>query len=160
MQTSKIDSASHSSSHSTSANNTSTQATNNNAKPTFVDAETLRLREMYERLNQRMSPTSGNGHFLKFTKDGEHKRLFFDHSKTVEEDIEYPSEPGKKIHRVKFYVYQVENGRKSGILEEWTASVRTSKDIIKWLVKGYYEIDITRHGMNKNDTRYDVDPVL
>jgi len=78
----------------------------------------------------------------------------------VEEDIEYPSEPGKKIHRVKFYVYQVENGRKSGILEEWTASVRTSKDIIKWLVKGYYEIDITRHGMNKNDTRYDVDPVL
>lgn len=140
--------------------NTAIKTSTSDNRPHFETAETLRLRDMYERLNQRASSTPGNGHFLKFTKDGEHKRLFFDHTKIVEEDIEYPSEPGKKIRRVKFYVYQVENGQRSNILEEWTASVRTSKDIIKWLMKGYYEIDITRHGMSKNDTRYDVDPVL
>jgi len=127
----------------------------------FVDAETLRLKNMYERLNQRATPTTtGNGHYLKFTKDGEHKRLWFDHTKTTESDVEYPSDPGKKIHRVMFYCYQVENGQRSDVLEEWTTSVRTSKDILKWLLKGYFEIDITRHGMSKNDTRYDVDPVL
>jgi hypothetical protein len=86
--------------------------------------------------------------------------LWFDHAKTVEADVEYPSEPGKKVHRVKFYVREITNGKKSDIEEEWTTSVRTSTSIIKWLVKGYYEIDITRFGSQKNDTRYECDPVL
>jgi len=150
-----------SASNSTLKNASNSTNVTNSDKPNFVDAETLRLKEMYERLNQRTSPTAtGNGHYLKFKMDGEHKRLWFDHTKTVESDVEYPSEPGKKIHRVIFYVQQIENGRKSDVVEEWTTSVRTSTQIIKWLVKGYYEIEITRHGMTKNDTRYDVDPVL
>jgi hypothetical protein len=126
----------------------------------FETAETLRLKEMYERLNQRATPVQiGDGHYLKI-KAGEHKRLWFDHTKTTEADVEYPSEPGKKVHRVKFYVREITNGKKSDVEEEWTTSVRTSTSIIKWLLKGYYEIDITRFGSTKNDTRYECDPVL
>ena len=144
----------------TSSSNSSSDRTDNNASNGKVTDDAQRLRDMYERLNKRSAAgTNGNGHFLKI-KDGESKRLLFDSNKITEGDVAYPSNPNKQVHRVKFLVKEIVNGKPSDQEEEWTTSVRTSTQVLKWIMKGYNQIDISRFGSDMNNTRYEVDPVL
>ena len=140
--------------------NGSSDGTNNNASKSpgnkVTDAEAKRLREMLDRLNKR---TASAGHYVKL-KDGESKRFLFDIDNMSEEDVAYPSNPTKPVHRIKFGVREVMNGKTSDTVEEWTTSSTTGKTVLKWLLKGYNQFDIARFGSAKNDTRYEVDPVL
>lgn len=147
----------------TSNSNSSSDRTDKNSASNSgkVTDEAQHLRDMYERLNKRsaLAGTTGNGHYLKL-KDGEHKRLLFDANKVTEDDVTYPSNPDKPVHRVKFLVKEIVNGKTLDVEEEWTTSVRTSTQVLKWLLKGYNQFDISRFGTDKNSTRYEVDPVL
>ena len=133
-------------------------STNNGNGHKVTEAQAERLREMLDRLNKRTA-SGGSGNYLKL-KDGENKRLQFDIDKFTEEDVAYPSNPNKLVHRVKFQVREILNGKTSDTEEEWTTSVTTSKSILKWLAKGYNQFDVSRTGSDKNNTRYEVDPVL
>lgn len=135
-------------------------ASASNGNSNEVTGEAQRLKDMYERLNKRSALAgAGNGHYMKM-KDGEHKRLLFDPNKVTETDVSYPSAPDKPVHRVKFLVREIVNGKTSDVEEEWATSVRTSTQVLKWLLKGYNQIDIARFGTDKNNTRYEIDPVL
>jgi hypothetical protein len=35
-----------------------------------------------------------------------------------------------------------------------------STQILKWILKGYNTIDVSRFGSEKNNTRYEIDPIL
>lgn len=145
--------------NSSNGNNSHNSNTGNNGNGKKVtEDQAKRLKEMLDRLNQR-SATGGNGSFLKI-KDGECKRLQFDFDKYSEEEVKYPSNPSKAVHRVKFMVKEVLNGKTADVEKEWTASSTAGKIVLKWLAKGYDCFDVSRTGSGLNDTRYEVDPVL
>ena len=100
--------------------------------------------------------------------DGEIVCLLFDPNKVEHIVVTYPKKEGEKeepkpVNRIKFWVKQAdENGnvQKDSEEIEWTASETTGKAILKWVLKGFFLLDIERHGSGKFDTKYEISPHL
>ena len=105
-------------------------------------------------------PSSTNGKFLKIA-DGEELCLLFDPEKIEHTVITYPSKagapPSKPTKRIKFWV-RVANGDGKVPADreevEWTASETAGGEALRWLVKGFFLLDISRRGSGMNDTKY------
>ncbi|MGH9978860.1 MAG: hypothetical protein ACRD8Z_23965 [Nitrososphaeraceae archaeon] len=170
-----------SSSASTSIQNGSTSsvqgATNNNNKNGINDpvAKLAASRGMLaedtrhklEGIVKQLDEKTTNSKFLKIA-DGEIVCLLFDPNKVEHIVVTYPNkedekEEPKPVNRIKFWVKQAdENGivPKDSEEIEWTASETTGKAILKWVLKGFFLLDIERHGSGKFDTKYEISPHL
>ncbi len=112
--------------------------------------------------------------FLKML-DGELRTLLFDPDKFERLEITYPvkdgeeesnggnSKPTKPTRRIKFLVREAdENGVVPDDAEEieWTASETAGTDAFRWILKGFFLLDVTRKGSTKFDTKYTISPHL
>ena len=115
-----------------------------------------------------------SGKFLKIL-DGELRTLLFDPDKFERLEITYPvkegekesngssNKPAKPTRRIKFLVREAhENGIVPDDSEEieWTASETAGTDALKWILKGFFLLDVTRKGSTKLDTKYTISPHL
>jgi hypothetical protein len=117
-------------------------------------------------LDSTIKPKSTNSKFFKFTA-GEEKCVLFDPDKIEHVEITYPKKEGepenKPTKRIKFMIKIAHNdGTVTDDTEEveWTASETAGKEVIKWMKKGFFLLDIHREGSGKNDTKYDITPHL
>ena len=81
--------------------------------------------------------------------------------------ITYPNKEGeptnKPTNRVKFMLKEAnEDGRVPDDREEieWTTSETTGKEVINWIMKGFFLLDVSREGSSKFDTKYTLSPHL
>ena len=124
-------------------------------------------RHKLEDIVKHLDAKTTNSKFLKIA-DGEIVCLLFDPMKVEHIVVTYPKKEGEKeepkpVNRIKFWVKQVdENGivPKDSEEIEWTASETTGKAILKWALKGFFLLDIERHGSGKFDTKYEISPHL
>jgi preprotein translocase subunit SecF len=101
---------------------------------------------------------SSNAMFIKF-KDGEHKLLSFIPEKTYSDMVSYPNSPDKPVKRYKFYAYDLTFNRNSQEEKEWTVGPTVTKELLRWISKGYFVFSITRHGVDLKTT-YDIEPEI
>ena len=110
-----------------------------------------------------------NSRFIKF-KDGEHKLLSLIADKVQPVIVTYPNAPEKPVHRYKFYVHDLTtesdlNSRTATTNvpmneeQEWTVNATVARELIRWLSKGYFIMNITRHGTDLKTT-YDIEPLI
>jgi hypothetical protein len=124
-------------------------------------------RHKLEGIVKQLDEKTTNSRFLKIA-DGEIVCLLFDPTKVEHIVVTYPKkedekEEPKPVNRLKFWVKQTdENGIVPKDTEEieWTASETTGKAILKWVLKGFFLLDIERHGSGKFDTKYEISPHL
>ena len=124
-------------------------------------------RHKLEDIVKQLDEKTTNSKFLKIA-DGEIVCLLFDPNKVEHIVVTYPKKEGEKeepkpVNRIKFWVKQLdENGivPKDSEEIEWTASETTGKAILKWVLKGFFLLDIERHGSGKFDTKYEISPHL
>lgn len=119
-----------------------------------------------DKLDSDIKPKSTNSKFFKFTA-GEEKCVLFDIDKIEHVVVKYPPKEGetesKPTNRVKFMIKIAHSdGTVTDDTEEveWTASETAAKEVIKWMRKGFFLLDIHREGSSKNDTKYDISPHL
>ena len=93
--------------------------------------------------------------------------LLFDPEKIEHVVITYPNKEGepanKPMDRVKFMLKEANyDGRVPEDREEieWTTSETTGKEVLKWIMKGFFLLDISREGNGKFDTKYTISPHL
>lgn len=131
-----------------------------------------RLTGLAEKLNQKLMSNSntaasvGGSKFLKF-RDQERKMLEFVPNLTEETMVTYPSNPNEPVHRIKFYVYELDedtedrkNPEAATEPLEWTASETTARDVLRFLTKSILIMTITRIGSDIKSTKYLVDPKI
>jgi hypothetical protein len=119
-----------------------------------------------DKLDNEIKPRSTNSKFFKFTA-GEDKCVLFDTDKVERIVVKYPPKEGetesKPTNRVKF---MIKIAHSDGTITEdteeveWTASETAAKEVIKWMKKGFFLLDVHREGSGKNDTKYDISPHL
>ena len=91
--------------------------------------------------------------------------------------VTYPNAPDRPIQRYKFYVHdltttsglnpqlqqqQLTNNNNVPLNEEeqeWTVNATVARELIRWLSKGYFIMNITRHGTDLKTT-YDIEPLI
>jgi hypothetical protein len=119
-----------------------------------------------DKLDNDIKPKSTNSKFFKFTT-GEDKCVSFDMDKVERIVVKYPPKEGetesKPTNRVKFMIKIAHSdGTITDDTEEveWTASETAAKEVIKWMKKGFFLLDVHREGSGKNDTKYDISPHL
>jgi hypothetical protein len=119
-----------------------------------------KLQDIMDQLEQK----STNSKFLKFA-DGEEKVLLFDPHKSEHVVITYPSKEGepenKPTRRIRFYLKEANaDGRIMDEAEEveWTTSETTGKEVLRWVLKGFFLLDVSRKGSGKFDTKYTISP--
>lgn len=107
-----------------------------------------------------------NSKFLKFA-DGEEKVLLFDPNKAEHVVLTYPSKEGepenKPTNRIRFYLKAAKvDGTIADDVEEveWTTSETTGKEVLRWVLKGFFLLDVSRKGSGKFDTKYTISPHL
>lgn len=127
-------------------------------------------RNKLQNIVNQLEEKSTNSKFLKFV-DGEEKVLLFDPNRVEHVVVKYPTKEGeeesKPTHRIKFFLKEA-HGKDNGnsvITDEideieWTTSETTGKEILRWVLKGFLLLDISRKGSGKFDTKYTVAPHL
>jgi hypothetical protein len=94
--------------------------------------------------------------------------------------VTYPNAPDKPVQRYKFYVYDLTTTALSSGLnsttittttddnnvpikeeeeQEWTVNATVARELLRWLSKGYFIMNITRHGTDLKTT-YDIEPLI
>lgn len=121
-----------------------------------------KLQDIMDQLEQK----STNSKFLKFA-DGEEKVLLFDPKKAEHVVITYPSKEGESenqpTNRIRFYLKEanVDGTIRDDVEEvEWTTSETTGKEVLRWVLKGFFLLDVSRKGSGKFDTKYTISPHL
>jgi hypothetical protein len=121
-----------------------------------------KLQDIMDQLEQK----SSNSKFLKFV-DGEEKVLLFDPNKAEHVVITYPTKEGepenKPTNRIRFYLKEANmDGTVADDVEEeeWTTSETTGKEVLRWVLKGFLPLDVSRKGSGKFDTKYTISPHL
>lgn len=121
-----------------------------------------KLQDIMDQLEQK----STNSKFLKFS-DGEEKVLLFDPNKAEHVVITYPTKEGepenKPTNRIRFYLKEAKvHGTIADDVEEveWTTSETTGKEVLRWVLKGFFLLDVSRKGSGKFDTKYNISPHL
>jgi hypothetical protein len=142
---------------------TSTTSTATTTKKQILDEETKRKNELLLQEIEKASAQASK--FFKF-QDGEHKTLRMLPHLTEPTYVTYPSNPGEKVQRYRFVAFEQVLDDQNGTLrdatsepKEWTVSVSVAKDLIKWINKGYFVLDITREG-NSLSTKYAITPYV
>jgi hypothetical protein len=111
-------------------------------------------------------------------KDGEHKLLSLIANKVQSVTVTYPNAPDRPVQRYKFYVYDLTTTALSSGLnsttitttdnnvplneeeeQEWTVNATVARELIRWLSKGYFIMNITRHGTDLKTT-HDIEPLI
>jgi len=61
-----------------------------------------------------------------------------------------------------FYVFDLDYPEqlKYGKEQEFLLAKTHAKNILDCLIRGDYDLEITRHGLTNNDTRYEVKPIV
>lgn len=144
--------------------NASTRATEQTTQSQIQADYQRRLEEMARQLDQTINQ-KGSDSYLRI-KAGETKVLLFspDPSKYKKEPVIYTDkESGRSdtVERMKFLVYEADqdgNVSDNAEEEEWTISLTTGRDVLKWMSKGYFLLDIERQGSTKRDTKYFISP--
>jgi hypothetical protein len=123
-------------------------------------------RQKLQVIMDQLEQKSTNSKFLKFA-DGEEKVLLFDPDKAEHVVITYPSKEGepenKPTKRIRFYLKEA---NADGIIMddaeevEWTTSETTGKEVLRWVLKGFFLLDVSRKGSGKFDTKYTISPHL
>ena len=123
-------------------------------------------RQKLQGIMNQLEQESTNSKFLKFA-DGEDKVLLFDPNKAEHVVITYPTKEGepenKPTNRIKFYL---KAARSDGTISdnaeevEWTTSETTGREVLRWLLKGFFLLDVSRKGSGKFDTKYTISPHL
>ena len=123
-------------------------------------------REKLQGIMNQLEQKSASSKFLKFA-DGEEKVLLFDPDTAEHVAITYPSKEGepenKPTNRIRFYLKEANvDGTVSDDVEEveWTTSETTGKEVLRWVLKGFFLLDISRKGSGKFDTKYTISPHL
>lgn len=125
-------------------------------------------RDKLQNIVDQLETRSTNSKFLKIA-DGEEKCLLFDPGKVEHIVVKYPTKEGedesknKPVNRVKFFLKEAHgDGTLDGNAEdiEWTTSETTGKEILRWVLKGFFLLDISRRGSGKFDTKYTIGPHL
>lgn len=114
--------------------------------------------------------SSDSSKYLKKFADGEHRLLAFDKDRIPERSVQVVynnSKPEETVPRYVFYVWQNNNGEEltptaTGMAaeeeaKEWTVSPTVANELLRWLAKGYFLLDVTRHG-TEFKTRYEIEP--
>jgi len=92
--------------------------------------------------------------------------------------VTYPNAPDRPVQRYKFYVYDLTTTALSSGLnsttitttdnnvplneeeeQEWTVNATVARELIRWLSKGYFIMNITRHGTDLKTT-HDIEPLI
>lgn len=142
---------------------TSSSSTTTISKKQTLDEETRRKNEMLLKEIEKASAQSSK--FIKF-EESDHKILRMLPQQTEPITVRYPSNPDEEVRRYRFMVFEQTIDEESGALkdatqepQEWTTSVTVTKDLITWINKGYFVLDITREGKGLN-TRYRIAPYV
>jgi hypothetical protein len=143
--------------------NASTSATNRTQSDASNDFQ-RRLEEMARQLDQTINQ-KGSGSYLRLAA-GETKVLLFspDPTKYKKEPVTYTDkQTGRSdtVERMKFLVYEADqdgNISDDAEEEEWTISLTTARDVLKWMSKGHFLLDVERQGSTKRDTKYFISP--
>ena len=121
-----------------------------------------KLQDIMDQLEQK----STNSKFLKFA-DGEEKVRSFEPNKAEHVVITYPSKEGdpenKPTNRIRFYLKEANvDGTITDDAEEleWATSETTGKEVLRWVLKGFFLLDVSRKGSGKFDTKYTISPHL
>ena len=123
-------------------------------------------RQKLQGIMNQLEQESTNSKYLKFV-DGEDKVLLFDPNKAEHVVITYPTKEGepenKPTNRIRFYL---KAARSDGTISdnaeevEWTTSETTGREVLRWLLKGFFLLDVSRKGSGKFDTKYTISPHL
>jgi hypothetical protein len=155
---------------SSSENKSKNDVTNENSAVAKLAATRSALtedtRQKLQVIMDQLEQKSTNSKFLKFA-DGEEKVLLFDPNKAEHVVITYPSKEGepenKPTKRIRFYLKEA---NADGIIMddaeevEWTTSETTGKEVLRWVLKGFFLLDVSRKGSGKFDTKYTISPHL
>ena len=79
------------------------------------------------------------------------------------EEVLQAKKENKTINRIIFYVKEAnDDGAVSDDSEEveWTTSETTGKEVLRWVLKGFFLLDVCRKGSGKYDTKYTISPHL
>lgn len=126
---------------------------------TLSEESRRRLDEMQAKLNARLSKKGPAGSYIKWDSDGCRRIIQFDPNRFEETEVPFPRST-KPVPRVNLWGQEVIDGKAQGTeLACITVSPTLAKDIFKMFKLGVTVLDITRHGMGKSDTWYDVQPV-
>jgi hypothetical protein len=149
----------------------------NNKRQTLSEEVKCKLAEITTQIESRHQ-SFRNSRFIKF-KDGEHKLLSLIANKVQSVTVTYPNAPDRPVQRYKFYVYDLTTTASSGLNsttittttdnnnvsmneeeeQEWTVNATVARELIRWLSKGYFIMNITRHGTDLKTT-YDIEPLI
>jgi hypothetical protein len=123
-------------------------------------------REKLQSIMNQLEQKSASSKFLKFA-DGEEKVLLFEPNKSEHVVITYPSKEGepesKPTNRIRFHLKETNvDGAIADDVEEveWTTSETTGKEVLRWVLKGFFLLDVSRKGSGKFDTKYTISPHL
>jgi hypothetical protein len=148
-----------------------------NKRQTLSEEVKCKLAEITTQIENRHQ-SFRNSRFIKF-KDGEHKLLSLIANKVQIVTVTYPNAPDKPVQRYKFYVHDLTTTASSSGLnsttittttnnnnvplneeeQEWTVNATVARELIRWLSKGYFIMNITRHGTDLKTT-YDIEPLI
>lgn len=119
------------------------------------------LQSIHEK-NQRQQ----TGNFIKFTADGQHKRLSFTgnfRSEKVPAKDFKTGEPiqGKFTEQYFFDCYEITDPNRPSELSTWQRGSRDSETILYWLSNGKNVLDVTRSGQpGSKSTTYKIYPPI
>lgn len=151
-----------------STSTSTSKGTQTRQQPPSAELQT-RLLNISNQIEQKLA-SKFDGEISKFLKmqPGIKYTLLFDPEKIEKTTVEYKNEDGTKsspTERLKCMVkitdeYGNLHGDEFDQDVEWTVSLTTGQQILKWVLKGFYVLDIIRSGVGKFDTKYDVTPVI
>ena len=123
-------------------------------------------KEKLQGIMNQLEQKSTSSKFLKFA-DGEEKVLLFEPTKAEHMVIAYPNKEGepenKPTNRIRFNLKEANvDGTIADDIEEveWTTSETTGKEVLRWVLKGFFLLDVSRKGSGKFDTKYTISPHL
>ena len=141
----------------------SVQSTKNNGVKKNITPD---VRARLLQISGQIDSKTASSKFLKISSN-QTKILEFDPDKVEYVTITYPHKegepPNEPVNRVKFILKEAnEDGTVPDDREsvEWTTSQTTAKTIISYLLKGFFKLEVSREGQNKQDTRYTIVPYL
>jgi hypothetical protein len=134
-------------------------------KQTITPELRNQILEMSAKLEEK-SRANMESHFIKID-DGQ-KRTFRVLPRMPEEkQVVYDkNKPNETVTKYRFFVYEQVLDEKTGIFrdmtdepKEYTAPVTVCRELLRWMEKGIFLVEITRNGTGLG-TKYTVDPVI
>ena len=135
-------------------NSANAQAT----KTTLTEDARHRLENLASQIDKQVA-SAGNSKFLKILAN-ESKVLLFDENRIEQISVTYPGSTDGPSERIRCFVREV-SGNGAIIDQEprdWTVSITTGRDILKWVLKGFKTLDVSRTGSGMRDTKYSISP--